>query len=43
MFRGATLSLNYIIANGEHQFHTANLNSPVNGVYPIPPCPPPTR
>src|SRR5271170_2483960 len=40
LFRGATLSLNYIIANGVHQFYTANLNSPINGVYPIPPTPP---
>jgi uncharacterized membrane protein YgcG len=40
LFRGATLSVNYIIANGVHQFYTANLNSPVNGVYPIPPTPP---
>lgn len=32
--------MNYIIANGEHQFYSANLNSPVNGVYPIPPTPP---
>jgi hypothetical protein len=39
LFRGATLSLNYVIASGVHQFYTANLNSPVNGVYPIPPAP----
>jgi Carboxypeptidase regulatory-like domain len=44
LFRGATLSLNYVIAAGVHQFYTANLNSPtsfVNGqpVYPIPPAP----
>jgi Carboxypeptidase regulatory-like domain len=39
IFRGATLSVNYVIANGEHQFYTANLNSPINGVYPIPPAP----
>jgi hypothetical protein len=39
LFRGATLSVNYVIANGVHQFYTANLNSPVNGVYPTPPKP----
>jgi hypothetical protein len=44
LFRGATLSLNYVIAQGVHQFYTANLNSPtsfVDGqpVYPIPPAP----
>ncbi len=39
LFRGATLSLNYVIANGVHQFYSANLNSPVNGVYPTPPQP----
>src|SRR5882757_4547602 len=39
LFRGATLSVNYVIASGVHQFYTANLNSPVNGVYPIPPGP----
>jgi hypothetical protein len=42
LFRGATLSVNYIRADGVHQFYSANLNSPtgvVNGnfVYPIPP------
>ncbi|MEI9977902.1 MAG: carboxypeptidase regulatory-like domain-containing protein [Edaphobacter sp.] len=39
LFRGATLSLNYIIASGVHQFYTANLNSPINGEYPTPPQP----
>jgi hypothetical protein len=39
LFRGATVSLNYVIASGVHQFYTANLNSPINGVYPIPPAP----
>jgi hypothetical protein len=44
LFRGATLSLNYVIASGVHQFYSANLNSPtsfVNGVpvYPTPPQP----
>ena len=44
LFRGATVSVNYVIASGVHQFYTANLNSPtgfVNGqpVYPIPPAP----
>jgi len=38
LFRGATLSVNWVIANGVHQFYTANLNSPINGVYPIPPA-----
>ena len=42
--RGATLSVNYVIASGVHQFYTANLNSPtsfINGVpvYPNPPQP----
>jgi hypothetical protein len=43
LFRGATLSLNYVIARGVHQFYTANLNSPIgfdsNGqpIYPTPP------
>ncbi|MCU1250388.1 MAG: hypothetical protein JWQ49_3417 [Edaphobacter sp.] len=45
LFRGATLSLNYVIARGVHQFYTANLNSPIgfdsNGqpIYPNPPGP----
>ena len=30
LFRGATLSLNYVIANGVHQFYSANLNSPTS-------------
>jgi hypothetical protein len=43
LFRGATLSVNYVRADGEHQFYSENLNSPtslVNGtpVYPIPPA-----
>ncbi len=36
LFRGATLSVNYIRADGIHQFYSLNLNAPVNGVYPIP-------
>jgi hypothetical protein len=28
-----------VIASGVHQFYTANLNSPINGVYPTPPAP----
>jgi Carboxypeptidase regulatory-like domain len=39
LFRGATLSVNYIRADGVHQFYSANLNSPIDGVYPIPPAP----
>jgi hypothetical protein len=45
LFRGATLSLNYVIARGVHQFYTANLNSPIgfdsNGqpIHPNPPGP----
>src|SRR5258705_1056089 len=44
LFRGATLSLNYVIARGVHQFYTANLNSPTgfdsngNPIYPDPPA-----
>ncbi|WP_158793469.1 TonB-dependent receptor [Granulicella sp. L60] len=38
LFRGATLSVNYIRADGVHQFYSENLNSPINGVYPIPPA-----
>ncbi len=34
-----TVSVNYVIATGVHQFYSANLNSPVNGVYPTPPAP----
>ncbi len=42
LFRGATLSVNYVIASGVHQFYTANLNSPIGfvdgePVYPITP------
>jgi len=43
LFRGATLSVNYIRADGVHQFYSFNANSPtgfdVNGnpIYPIPP------
>jgi hypothetical protein len=43
LFRGATVSVNYVIASGVHQFYTANLNSPTgfdsNGqaIYPNPP------
>ena len=41
LFRGATLSVNYLHAIGEHQFYSENVNSPevVDGnlVYPIPP------
>ncbi len=43
LFRGATLSVNYIRADGIHQFYSLNSNSPVNGVYPtpVPPLSPP--
>ena len=41
LFRGATLSVNYLHAIGEHQFYSENMNAPtlVSGklVYPIPP------
>jgi hypothetical protein len=41
LFRGATLSVNYLHAIGEHQFYSENINAPtlVNGqyVYPKPP------
>lgn len=41
LFRGATLSVNYLHAIGEHQFYSENVNAPtlVNGqyVYPNPP------
>jgi hypothetical protein len=35
--RNATISVNYLRAQGEHQFYSQNVNAPVNGVYPIPP------
>lgn len=37
LFRGVTVSANYLYAVGDHQFYSENLNSPVNGVYPFPP------
>ena len=43
LFRGATLSVNYVRANGVHQFYSINANSPTgldasgNPIYPIPP------
>ncbi len=45
LFRGATLSLNYIRADGVHQFYSLNANSPTANpdgsfTYPIPPNPP---
>jgi Carboxypeptidase regulatory-like domain len=45
LFRGATLSVNYIRADGVHQFYSINANSPIgtdaqgNLIYPIPPAP----
>ena len=45
LFRGATLSVNYIRADGVHQFYSINANSPTgldasgNPIYPIPPAP----
>jgi hypothetical protein len=46
LFRGATLSVNYIRADGVHQFYSINANSPIgfdpanNPIYPIPPSTP---
>ena len=43
LFRGATLSVNYIRADGVHQFYSINANSPIgfdannNPIYPVPP------
>lgn len=38
LFRGATLSVNYIRADGVHQFYSQNINSQLpDGSYPIPP------
>jgi hypothetical protein len=45
LFRGATLSVNYIRADGVHQFYSINANSQIgvdaegNPIYPIPPAP----
>jgi hypothetical protein len=45
LFRGATLSVNYIRADGVHQFYSYNANSPIGGnstsgyIYPIQPAP----
>jgi hypothetical protein len=43
LFRGATLSVNYIRADGVHQFYSINANSPIfdannNPIYPVPPA-----
>jgi hypothetical protein len=39
LFRGATLSVNYIRADGVHQFYSQNINSQLpDGSYPIPPA-----
>jgi hypothetical protein len=44
LFRGATLSVNYIRADGVHQFYSINANSPIGTnpdgtpIYPIPPA-----
>jgi hypothetical protein len=46
LFRGATLSVNYIRADGVHQFYSINANSPIgydaaqNPIYPIKPAQP---
>jgi hypothetical protein len=46
LFRGATLSVNYIRADGVHQFYSINANSPIGtnpdgtSIYPIPPATP---
>ena len=43
LFRGATLSVNYVRADGVHQFYSINANSPIgldssnNPIYPVPP------
>jgi Carboxypeptidase regulatory-like domain/TonB dependent receptor len=43
LFRGATLSVNYVRADGVHQFYSFNANSPIGvdssnaPIYPIPP------
>jgi hypothetical protein len=43
LFRGATLSVNYVRADGVHQFHSINANSSIgldasnNPIYPVPP------
>lgn len=43
LFRGGTLSLNYLNARGEHQFYSQNMNAPTLQndvwVYPTPPAP----
>ena len=33
------MSVNYLRAQGEHQFYSQNINAPINGVYPTPPPP----
>ena len=44
LFRGATLSVNYVRADGVHQFYSYNANSPIgfnpdgSPIYPIPPA-----
>jgi len=44
LFRGATLSVNYVRADGVHQFYSYNANSPIGfdannqPIYPIPPA-----
>jgi Carboxypeptidase regulatory-like domain len=46
LFRGATLSVNYIRADGIHQFYSLNANAPIgtnpdgSPIYPIPPTTP---
>jgi hypothetical protein len=46
LFRGATLSVNYVRADGVHQFYSYNANSPIgfnpdgSAIYPIPPATP---
>jgi hypothetical protein len=38
LFKNATVSVNYLRAQGEHQFYSQNVNAPTSpGVYPIPP------
>ncbi len=44
LFRGATLSVNYLNTRGVHQFLSQNINAPTgkdadgNFIYPIPPA-----
>ncbi len=37
LFRGATISVNYLRAQGVHQYNGQNINAPINGQYPLQP------